>query len=221
MATRPTVKSGYAYEVIRGRILDGGLPPGTRLRLRHLATELDLSEMPVREALRMLQRDGLVEIEDHRGATVTAIRLEDVAERIGVRMWLEVLAMDEAAPRHDAASLRTARSALARLARAAEAGDGGAFSRENRAFHEALEAPAGPIVRGLIGEIWDRVWQARRQTSLFVLDPGRMAAAQAEHEELLDAVERGDAAAAADAMDRHRSTTIATWQRAVASTEAP
>ena len=117
----PQTKSRYAYEVLREQIVAGTLAPGERLRLRTLAESLGLSEMPVREALRMLSRDGLVEFSDHRGATVTEIPLEDVRETISARMWLEILAVREAVPRHDATSLAAVRRALAAGAKAADA----------------------------------------------------------------------------------------------------
>jgi len=206
----PQTKSRYAYEVLREQIVAGTLAPGERLRLRTLAESLGLSEMPVREALRMLSRDGLVEFSDHRGATVTEIPLADVRETISARMWLEILAVREAVPRHDATSLATVRRALAAGAKAA---DGAAFSVANRALHEAVEAPAPAALRAMIAEAWDRMWIVRRASSLFVLVPGQAARAQAEHEQLVEAVEAGDAKAAAKAMERHRASSLRAWSR--------
>jgi len=206
----PQTKSRYAYEVLREQIVAGTLAPGERLRLRTLAESLGLSEMPVREALRMLSRDGLVEFSDHRGATVTEIPLADVRETISARMWLEILAVREAAPRHDATSLAAVRRALAAGAKAA---DGAAFSVANRALHEAVEAPAPAALRAMIAEAWDRMWIVRRASSLFVLVPGQAARAQAEHEQLVEAVEAGDAKAAAKAMERHRASSLRAWSR--------
>ena len=98
-AQRPArPKSEYAYKALRQRILDGVLRPGERLLLRPLAEELGLSVMPVRDAVRLLEGDGLVRVESHRGATVTPIEAETVVALIGIRMWLEVLAINDAAP---------------------------------------------------------------------------------------------------------------------------
>lgn len=213
MGSAPAVKSAYAYEAIRARIAEGRYEPGTRLRLREIGQELGLSEMPVREALRMLQRDGLVEIQDHRGATVTEISLDDVSDQIAIRMWLEALAVERSVPRLDARALRRAEAAYEKLDAAVAAGDSAAFSIANRAFHEALEAAAGEALDELIRTQWDRAWAARRQRSLFGSEPGRMEAAQAEHRILLDAALAGDAAAARDAMLAHRTATLASWHR--------
>jgi len=204
----PQTKSRYAYEQLREQIIAGELPPGERLRLRTLAESLGLSEMPVREALRMLSRDGLVEFADHRGATVTEIPLEDVRATVSARMWLEILAVREAVPLHDAESLAVVRDALA-AGRAAA--DGAAFSVANRRLHEAIDAPAPVVLREMIAEAWDRVWLARRGASLFLLRPEQIEVAHAEHEELVAAVAARDVAAAERAMKRHRRSSLRAW----------
>ena len=204
----PQTKSRYAYEQLREQIVTGQLAPGERLRLRALAASLGLSEMPVREALRMLSRDGLVAFADHRGATVTEILLEDVRSTVSARMWLEILAVREAVPRHDEASLDAVRAALAEGRVAA---DGAVFSVANRRLHETIEAPAPAALRLMIAEAWDRVWLARRGASLFRLDPDQIEVARAEHEALVAAVVEGDAAAAGRVMQRHRTSTIRAW----------
>jgi DNA-binding GntR family transcriptional regulator len=156
----------------------------------------------------MLSRDGLVEFEDLRGATVTEIPLEDVRAILSARMWLEVLAVREAVPRHDAASLAVVRAALAQ---GAKASDGAAFSAANRALHEAIEAPAPAALRQMIAEAWDRMWTVRRSASLFLLRPGEVPRAHEEHVQLVAAVEAGDARGAAKVMERHRTVTLRSW----------
>ncbi len=204
----PQTKSRYAYEQLREQIIAGKLPPGERLRLRALAESLGLSEMPVREALRMLSRDGLVAFADHRGATVTEIPLADVRATVSARMWLEVLAVREAVPLHDAPSLAVVRGALA-AGRAAR--DGTAFSVANRQLHEAIEAPAPAVLRAMISEAWDRVWLARRGSSLFLLRPEQIEVAHAEHETLVKAIAARDVAAAERVMKRHRTSSLRAW----------
>jgi DNA-binding GntR family transcriptional regulator len=216
MADVPPTKGAFAYAELRRQILDGELQPGARLYLRPLAERLGLSVQPVRDALRLLERDGLVTSASHRGATVTPISRDSILDLIGVRMWLEVLAVREAAPRHTAATRERVQAALAEADTRAEADDPLGFSRANRAFHEALEAPASAPLRELIASTWERVWEARRRTSLFAIAPGSTADAQREHRRLARAVGSGDADAAAAAMERHRATTLAAWRGALA-----
>jgi DNA-binding GntR family transcriptional regulator len=198
----PLTKAEYAHSELRRRILDGELPPGTRILLRPTAEELGLSMIPVREAIRMLENDGLVETASHRGATVTEISPAVIVQAISIRMWPE--------------TLEHARGLLDEADRAARTGDPLRYSRANRDFHEALEAPAPARIRDLVGEVWDQLWEARRRMSLFILLPERIGLAQAEHRELLDAVGRGDAEGAGAVMLRHRESTLAAWRNALA-----
>jgi DNA-binding GntR family transcriptional regulator len=214
-------KSEWAYRRLSEMIRDGELPPGSRLVLRRLADSFGLSEMPVREALRMLQRDGLVDFQSHRGAVVSPISGEEVIEGVSVRMWLEVLAVREAVPRHTRSSLAAVDRELGRAEDAAASGAGAKFSAANRAFHAAVEAPADELARTTIDELWNRVWHARRTLSLFVLVPEQIREAQAEHRSLAEAVVRGDADAAADAMARHRESSLAAWRKALARVAEP
>lgn len=207
-------KSEYAYAELRQRILDGELPAGARLPLRPLADELGVSVMPIRDAIRLLERDGLVTVHNHRGATVTEIALDTVVESVGIRMWLEILAVRDATPRHTARTLAAAEHALANAARVAASEKPLAYARANRAVHAALEAPAPTSLRTFIDELWDRLWQARRSLSLFVLDPKQIAAAETDHREIYDAIVLGDAAAAAAAMEAHRERSLAAWHAA-------
>jgi DNA-binding GntR family transcriptional regulator len=211
----PVTKSEYAYAELRRRILDQELTPGARLLLRPLARELGLSVMPVRDAIHKLERDGLVVTESHRGATVTAISSEAVLQTISIRMWLEILAIREATPRHDAASLAHVDDLLEAADAAARTGEGLAYASANRQLHEALEAPAPPPVLALIDKGWDQLWQARRRMSLFQLLPQRIQAAQHEHRTIVAAVRSGDTEAAVAAMAEHRLSTLAAWEEAL------
>src|SRR5258708_17293323 len=105
-------KAGSAYDALRRQILDGGYRPGDRLRLTRIAQELALSEMPVREALRLLQKDGLVVMELHRGAHVAALSLERACEIVEVRTALEGVAGLAALPHHDRLSVARLRPLL-------------------------------------------------------------------------------------------------------------
>jgi DNA-binding GntR family transcriptional regulator len=212
---QPLTKSEFAYQELRRRIVDAKLAPGTRLLLRPLAEELGLSVMPVRDALRMLEADGLVTLESHRGATVTEIPREDVLQIIGMRMWLEILAVREAVPLHTPASLKRVEKTLADAERAMEAGNARAYTRANRALHEALEAPAPEPIRELVRDLWERLWQTRRTTALFETLPERISGAQREHRAVVEAVRADDAEAAGAAMERHRESTLEAWVEAL------
>lgn len=212
LVERPfATKTEWAYEQLRSRILGGNYQPDDRLRLTELAREFNMSEMPVREALRMLQRDGLIDMHSHRGAIVTNLSWSRAAEIVAVRMHLEVLAVREAAKGHDKTSLAELRKLLDRMDRDAAAGAATRFSAGNREFHRRLYEPAmNSVLKQEIQELWDRVWRARSQ-SIFDVDRERMAAAQAEHRAILAAIAKGDPEAAANAAQRHRDQTMTSW----------
>ncbi len=94
-----------AYEALRTRILDGGYVPGARLGEAELAETTGTSRTPVREALRRLEVEGLVEVLPHRGARVAEWSKEDMEEIYDLRMMLETLAAQRAATRISAARL--------------------------------------------------------------------------------------------------------------------
>jgi DNA-binding GntR family transcriptional regulator len=221
IADRPfATKSEWVYEQLRRRILGGGYKPDDRLRLSELAREFNMSEMPVREALRMLQRDGLIEMHSHRGASVANLSWSRAAEIVSVRMHLEVMAVREAAKGHDKLSLAELAKILERMDRDLAAGSAARFSAGNREFHRRLYAPAAnAVLKQEIEELWDRVWRARSQ-SIFEVDRPRMAAAQAEHRAILAALAKGDAEAAARAAIRHRDATLDSWAEIIRRSEA-
>lgn len=212
-------KSEFAYHELRRRIVDDEIAPGTRLLLRPLAEELGLSVMPVRDALRMLEGEGLVTLESHRGATVTQISRESVLEIIGMRMWMEVLAVVEATPRHTPASLERVQKILREAEEAMWAGDGAAYTAANRRLHEEIEAPAPDLIRQLIRDMWERLWQTRRRVALYETLPDRIPAAQDEHAAIVAALVARDAEAAREAMERHRIATLEAWERALPAQE--
>src|SRR5450755_3052761 len=104
-----------AFETLHGAIITGQLRPGTRLPIEELAEVLEMSPMPIREAVRRLDAAGLVDNIPHRGARVTELSVVDLAEVYEARLALEVLAIRRAAGRFDAHHEATARRRLAKL----------------------------------------------------------------------------------------------------------
>src|ERR1700761_7880529 len=105
-----------AFETLHQAIITGRLRPGTRLPIEELAEVLQMSPMPIREAVRRLDAAGLVENIPHRGARVTELSVIDLAEISECRLALEVLAVRLAAERFNDAHARRARRALQSLA---------------------------------------------------------------------------------------------------------
>lgn len=216
---RPATKSAFVYSQIREAILTGKLLPDQRLRLTELAAKYKLSPMPVREALRMLQRDGLITMEDHRGATVAHLSWRRAAEFVEVRTLLEVHAALKALPNHGDKSIRVLRTIVETMKKPEVMADSDKFTRLNRDFHIELYRP-GPnsVLKQEIDDLWDHVWRVRK-LSIFSIDRTRVGGANEEHERIVDAVSNGDAMTLELAMAYHRELTLRTWNRIVDESE--
>lgn len=220
---RFNTKTEWIYAELRDAIRSGALAAGTRLRLSELAERFGTSEIPVREALRMLHQDGLVQIESHRGATVASVSWEQLFEAILIRTYLEVLAVREATPHHTSETLADLKRVLEKMDELAESSSPKAperFSEANREFHRRLYDPCPyPLLRDQIQDLWDRVWRTRSQ-SLFYLEREHMLRVQADHREIHDAIAAGDGDRAARLAERHRDSNLAAWRRTIANATA-
>lgn len=138
----PTVLEQLVKE-LRRLILSGELRPGERLIEERLTEQLGVSRPPLREALRMLQRDGLIQTVPRRGSVVMPLNAEDVREIYSLRWALERLAIELAVPVSDSALLLPLRDAVGMMAAAAAGKAPEEMLEANSAFHTALCALPG------------------------------------------------------------------------------
>ncbi|MEV6930526.1 GntR family transcriptional regulator [Dactylosporangium sp. NPDC051485] len=186
-------KHELAYREIRVRIIDGRYGPGHRLVLSSLARELDVSPVPVREAIRRLEAEGLVQFERNVGARVATLQDDEWEQLVEMLALLDGFAFAAAAPRVSAADLAEAREFNGRLRAAASAPqvDHGEVMLLHRRFHWALYRCCGNryVIESLDG-IWDRIDASRVLVTLY---PAlRLKTAVDEHDALLDRLERGE-----------------------------
>ncbi|WP_458688207.1 GntR family transcriptional regulator [Nocardia tengchongensis] len=201
VAQETTKKSlrDQAYEELRDRIIDLRLSPGQRLVERDLAAELAISRIPLREALQMLEREGLVVIVPRQGAIVAPFTVADVRDLFDVRESLEVLAARLAAERATTADLAVLRDQLNAARDATARGDQAAIAAANAGFHAVIvEISGNPLLQSLLRPLESRVrW-------LFHLTKERDPGTQCEEHELLyAAIADHDPAAAAEIAYRH------------------
>ncbi len=205
-----TVRSvvGLAYDDIRAQIVGGLIEPGARLGQAELAEQLGISRTSVREALRRLTGDGLVEFEVNRGFFVADIGLDSVLERLEARLLLEPAVARLAAERRthddlDAMEVTLSEERSAKTAAAAH--------DASRAFHRALAVATH-------NEAFVRIFD-----SLWIADVGRRLLARrfaaptwkdddvAEHRRLLVAIDRKDADRAEKLMRAHVESAFRHW----------
>ena len=187
---------------IRAWILAGRLKPRERLHQDQLALALGVSRMPVREAIRQLAAEGLVQVYPHRGAFVSSLDPDEIRELYEVRAALEGLAISHAVPRMTPADVTALRTILDRLIAETAANDDEAVIELDRRFHDGLVAPAGmPYLRELIDQARRRS-DAFRRAHTYVI-PGLSASSNLEHADILAAVEEGDVLRSVERIHRH------------------
>lgn len=201
-------KAQRTYEVIRSRIADGTYRPGHRLVLGSLAKELEVSPVPVREAVRLLQAEGLVHFERNVGATVAAIDPVEYQHTMQMLAIVEGAATALAAPHLSADDVERAVEINDRMRALLARFDPVAFTRLNHEFHETLYAPCpNPQLTDLVRRGWTRLQAIRESTFSFV--PGRAEASVVEHDQLLDLIRTGAGAEWIEHRARtHRTATI-------------
>lgn len=145
--------SASVAEVIRGAIVDGRLAPGARLKEEEIARELGMSRTPIREALLVLQAEGLVDAAPNRGATVRKHDAADLDDMYRIRALLEGYAARSAAERVSDATVRELEASCERFEALPE-GDVYAIVQENLVFHNTvLEAAGSPRLAQLVRNV--------------------------------------------------------------------
>ncbi|TCO59863.1 GntR family transcriptional regulator [Actinocrispum wychmicini] len=201
-------KSQIAYQWIKERIADGTFSPGFRLVLGQIAQELGVSVVPVREAIRLLEAEGLVTFERNIGAQVAMVDETDYQNTMQTLALVEGYAAALAADVSPPEVLQTARRLNAELADCLHHFEPARFTALNREFHAVLFAPCpNPQVLDLVTRGWNRLSGLRMSTFSFV--PGRAHESVAEHENILDLLERGAPAHEIElAVREHRLATL-------------
>lgn len=196
---------------IRERIMSGDIPIGAQLRQAELATDFGVSRTPVREALRQLQTGGLIDVIPNRGAVVRVPSPWEVRQAYEVRAELEALAAARAVSRISRAEIERLRSANQSMydrsvSEAAEGPDRATGSRrENDLFHLTItEVADNARLARVIDEI-NETFPRNVSAKLLVADGDDRYRTENynEHQQIIDAIERGDEEAAREAMREH------------------
>jgi DNA-binding GntR family transcriptional regulator len=219
----PTTQSGeaahtrVAYAALRERIASGGLGPGTWLREHTVATSLGLSRTPVREALRLLAAEGVVELVHNRGARVVSWSAEDIDEAYRLRALIEGYGAGLAAARADAACVAELRSLQERYEQALDGQDPQPTSAPmssapmssapmssaqcNDDFHAAVLAASGSARLPVLVAVVSSAPLVRRVLHSYDDDDRRRSVMA--HRDVITAIANGDADLATSAMSSH------------------
>ncbi len=191
---------------LRNRILDGRYAPGARLIERVLCEEMQVSRTVVREALRQLESEHLIELVPNIGPIVRLLTRDEVRSLYEVRASLESLAGEECAAQSSPSIIARLDEAL-RLIESREADDIDGLLRAKDVFSQVvIEGSGNAVIGDMLGSIHARVSQLRAVT---LRSPGRLQATVAELRTIRDAVAAGDRKTASEASRRHVETAAA------------
>lgn len=197
---RPASTVSWILDNLRAAILDGSLQAHALVRQDELAAAYGVSRMPIREAIRLLEAEGLVISRPNRSVLVAPLDPDDAEEIFEVRAALESLALRRSIPRLDERQRDQAIAALTTLEQAEPAES----SAAHRAFHLSLHAAAGSRLVRLIGQHIDA---ADRYLRLEATLAGTVNKDRREHRAILDAALAGDIETARRLMTEHVTDT--------------
>jgi DNA-binding GntR family transcriptional regulator len=189
------------HDHLKGEILANRYAPGSELLEVPLSEELGVSRGPIREALRSLESEGLVEITPRRGAVVTSLSKRDFLEAYQVREALEALGVRLAVPRLTEAGLDALDKRLDEMAEHAAAGDVDAFFEANAGFHEAfMEASENRKLIEVYRRLMAQMGPYRRPSARL---RGNVERSISEHRDILVAARARDVEAAVARLMKH------------------
>jgi DNA-binding GntR family transcriptional regulator len=196
------VASQRVADVVAERILAGQLKPGDRIKQDELASELNLSRIPVRDALRILETRGLVSLRANAGARVASLTLRDMDLSYRIREVLEPMLLAESIPNLTEASLAEMREVKARLERVADADS---YMPLVRQFHwTAFSGHQVPLLAQIVERLWDTTHHYRRIYAEFALRNAELRdVMRAERDLLFGAIVRREADLAPRILSAH------------------
>ena len=198
--TRPSLHDTIVNR-IRAMIYDGDLKPGDKVPERALCESLGISRTPLREALKVLASEGLLDLLPNRGARVARLTPEAVDEMFPVMGALEALAGELACQRMTDADLFGIKALHYQMAMHHARGERAEYFALNQKIHERIMAAAGNgLLVGLYEGLAGRIRRARYAANI---TPERWAEAMAEHNEILAALEARDGARLAQQLKDH------------------
>lgn len=200
--SRPLTLAQSVAAQIREQILSGEIKGGEPLRQEAIARKFDASIIPVREALRQLESEGLVELKSHRGAVATELTLDKAREWINLRRLIETDLISAAIDRITDEDLARAEQVLGRFDHALDRRiEIDQWSDYNFAFHSILYAPAGrPETMKLLATLHKN---CDRYIRLQLLNGDHIERAEAEHRELVELCRKRDKRAAKSLLHDH------------------
>lgn len=189
------------FHTLRDAILEGTLPPGTRLMELQLSSQLGVSRTPVREAIRLLNMEGLVKMSVRRGTVVEPIRASDLRDALEVREALEELAVRKACRNMDELTIRTLEKLEAEFEQSRDQGDLQKQAQLDSHFHELItETAHNRRLTQSLTQLREELYRYRLEN---LKDEGSFPKVAEQHQALIMALRDGDEEKAVDVLKEH------------------
>jgi DNA-binding GntR family transcriptional regulator len=201
-------KQEWVYATLKDAIQSCALAPGTRLTLDDLAEQLNVSRVPVREALLQLQVEGLVDMTPHAGAVVSPISLDSIHELFMILEELEVLAGRVTTKKASPKDLKNLEDMLTSMEEAIVEGDVERWSQLNTEFHREISRLSGmPFLQQITEKALEK-WDRMRRYFLTEVLHKRTTQAQEEHRQIYAALKEGNVEAVEQILRTHNRSAL-------------
>lgn len=195
-------KSDYIYNSLKDDIVTGVLKSNERLILSKVAEQFNASEVPVREAIKKLEVNGLVKNVPYVGAVVKALNDTEVKDLYQIRAYVESLAIKLAIQRSDKAGIKKLKEIIMVMEGAMKEGDVAEFGRTDKKFHLEIARQSGNTrLHRMIEELWNETEQAQ---SIFRADPALMKQSFEEHLDIFHTIVKNNIEQAEELAKKHR-----------------
>jgi DNA-binding GntR family transcriptional regulator len=185
-----STKSDKVYEFLKEKILTAAYKPGDRIVIREISRQLGVSDIPVREAVKKLASDGLLEIKSHSGARVAPLNIRNLEEIFLIRVELETLATRLAVKYATSEEISLLDSYVQKMDESIQKSDISQYTKYNREFHRALyRASHSPILADMVENLFMR---SENSKMVFHHDPARLRISNDEHRAIVEAIRNKD-----------------------------
>lgn len=189
------------YKTLRDAILKGELKPGTRLMEIHLANDLGVSRTPVREAIRILEKEGLAVTYPRRGAQVAFMSVKDLEDVIEIREALDVLAATKACENATEETIGKLKVEVKRFEEALESDDVRYIVEVDEAFHNVIyDSANNPKLKEIVTGLREQMYRYRYE---YIKEKSALVTLLKEHANILRGIENRDKAFVIEAMREH------------------
>lgn len=202
MSISPITKSASIYNEIKRKILEGEFPPGCQLVIKQIATEYGISDIPVREALKELRAEGLVETIPHVGSRVVGFSSQNIKDMLEMRECLETFAAELAVQNADDELIQKLEDNYAEANKALEANDIQRYSELNKSFHRLIIEASGNQI--LIHSICELIESEKRMRMVFQIFPEILQDSSKEHQEMIEYIKEKNSKAMKRLMYQHK-----------------